>query len=210
MAGTPGRSGRATRELPRDLQEVKCKTKVAHVDDEISAKPSILLRRLGVWDEEQARQAHEELARDAFDFLLELRLGEDWSVFLRRLESLRRGVDLPEGRVPATFLVAEAERQVVGRVSIRHELNAYLAEVGGHIGYAVRPGFRRRGYATEILRQSLSVASTIGLDRVLVTCDADNVGSAKVIENCGGVLENVVPGREWSVDKCRYWVETGS
>ena len=180
------------------------------MEDEISAQPPILLRPLGIGDEEQARQAHEELARDAFDFLLELRLGEDWSVFLRRLESLRRGFDLPEGRVPATFLVAEAERQVVGRVSIRHELNAYLAEVGGHIGYAVRPGFRRRGYATEILRQSLTAASTIGLDRVLVTCDADNVGSAKVIKNCGGVLENVVPGRDGSVDKCRYWVQTGS
>jgi predicted acetyltransferase len=71
--------------------------------------------------------------------------------------------------VPATFLVAEAEGQIVGRVSIRHELNACLAEVGGHIGYGVRPGFRRRGYATAIMRQSLAVASSIGLERVLVT-----------------------------------------
>lgn len=114
---------------------------------------------------------------------------------------------LPEDRAPATFLVAEAEGQVVGRVSIRHELNAYLADVGGHIGYGVRPGFRRRGYATSILRQSLAVAASLGLARVLVTCDDDNVGSARVIESCGGVLENVVPGRDGSLPRRRYWVK---
>jgi len=111
---------------------------------------------------------------------------------------------------PATFLVAEAEGQIVGRVSIRHALNAHLAEVGGHIGYGARPGFRRRGYATAIMRQFLAVASPIGLERVLVTFDDDNVGSAKVIENSGGVLENLVAGRDGSVPKRQYWVEIGA
>ena len=64
------------------------------------------------------------------------------------------------------------------------------AHEGGHIGYAVRPAHRRRGYATEILRQSLIVARAVGVDGVLVTCDDDNVGSAAVIERCGGVLES--------------------
>jgi len=170
----------------------------------------MLLRPLGVSDEEQALQAHEELAQEGFEFLFELEQGAAWPVYCRLLESQRLGVDLPEGRVPATFLVAEAEGQIIGRVSIRHELNAYLTEVGGHIGYGVRPGFRRRGYATAIMRQSLAVASSLGLERVLVTCDDDNVGSAKVIENCGGVLENVAVGRDGSVPKRRYWVEIGA
>ena len=172
-------------------------------------QPQILLRPPVVSDEQQALQAHEELAQDGFEFLLDLERGTAWPTYLGRLESLRLGVDLPKDRVPATFLVAEVEGQVVGRVSIRHELNAYLADVGGHLGYAVRPGFRRRGYATGILRQSLVVASALGLERVLVTCDVDNVGSAKVIEICGGVLQNVVPGPGGSVPKCRYWVEVG-
>jgi predicted acetyltransferase len=183
---------------------------VAKVDNETSGQPSMLLRPLVVSDEKQARQAHEELAKDGFDFLLDLRQGEAWPAYLGRLESLRWGVDLPKDRVPGTFLVAEVEGQVVGRVSIRHELNAALTEAGGHIGYAVRPGFRCLGYATGILRQSLAVASSLGLERVLVTCDADNVGSAKVIEDCGGVLENVVSGPEGSVPVCRYWIEVGS
>ena len=168
---------------------------------------SPLLRPLAAADEEQARQAHEELGSEGFEFLLNLEQGEPWPVYLDRLERLRQGIDLSEGWVPATFLVAEAEGQVVGRVSIRHELNAYLADVGGHIGYGVRPGFRRRGYATSILRQSLAIAASLGLARVLVTCDDDNVGSARVIENCAGVLENIVPGRDGSVPRRRYWVE---
>lgn len=183
---------------------------MAQVDDKTSQQPSLLLRPLGVSDEEQALQAHEELAQEGFEFLFELEQGAAWPVYCRRLESQRHGVDLSEGRVPATFLVAEAEGQIVGRVSIRHELNAYLAEVGGHIGYAVRPGFRRRGYATAIMRQSLEVASSIGLERVLVTCDGDNVGSVKVIETCGGVLESLAADRDGSVPKRRYWVEIGA
>jgi len=177
------------------------------VDDKISRQPSMLLRPLGVSDEKQALQAQEELAQDDFEFLFGLEQGASWPAYCGQLESQRLGVDVPEGWVPSTFLVAEAEGQIVGRVSIRHALNAHLAEVGGHIGYGVRPGFRRRGYATAILGQSLAVASSIGLDRVLVTCDDDNVGSANVIENCGGVLENVVAGRDGSVPKRRYWVE---
>ena len=170
----------------------------------------MLLRPLAVSDEEQALQAHKELAQDGFEFLFELEQGLPWPVYCERLESQRLGIDLSEGRVPATFLVAEAEGQIVGRVSIRHRLNAYLAEVGGHIGYGVRPDFRRRGYATAIMRQSLVVASSIGLERVLVTCDYDNVGSAKVIENCGGVFENLAVGHDGLAPKRRYWVEIGA
>src|SRR5674476_1621830 len=110
----------------------------------------MLLRPLGVSDEEQALQAHEELAQDGFEFLFELEQESAWPVYCGRLESQRRGVDLPEGRVPATFLVAEAEGQIVGRVSIRHELNAYLAEVRGHIGYGVRWQASTRQGATQL------------------------------------------------------------
>lgn len=179
------------------------------MDDKISGQPQMLLRPLAVSDEKQARHAHRELAQDAFDFLLDLKRGEPWPAYLARLEGLRLGVDVPKGWVPATFLVAEVDGQIVGRVSIRHHLNPYLADVAGHIGIGVRPGFRRRGYATAILRQSLAVAASTGLARLLVTCDANNVGSINVIEKCGGVLEDAAAAHR-DVHKCRFWVEAGS
>lgn len=176
------------------------------MDEETSGQPPILLRPMAVSDEHDARHAQWELAIDAFDFLLDLKRGEPWAAYLERLERLRLGVEVPKGWVPATFLIAEVDGDVVGRVSIRHNLNPYLSEVAGQIGIGVRPAFRRRGYATAILRQSLVVAASAGLPDLLVTCDASNVGSIRVIERCGGILEDVAPARR-DVHKCRYWVK---
>ena len=93
-------------------------------------------------------------------------------------------------------------------MSIRHELNEWLLRVGGHIGYVVVPEFRRRGYATAILHWSLQIAhDTLGIGRVLVTCDDDNVGSIRTIEKNGGVLENVISGSDLATSKRRYWIE---
>ena len=101
-------------------------------------------------------------------------------------------------------MLAELDGVIVGRSSIRFELNEFLLTQGGHIGYAVRPGHRRLGYATEILRQSLVVARAGGVQQILVTCDDDNVGSAKAIEANGGLLENIVDID--GVPMRRYWI----
>jgi predicted acetyltransferase len=157
-------------------------------------------------DENEARDAHAELEAEAFSFLLGWEADKPWPAYLDELDRIRRGVELPEGYVPATFLIAEVDRALVGRVSVRHELNEFLANEGGHIGYAVRPQYRHRGYATEILRQSLIVARAEGVDRVLVTCDDDNMASATIIERLGGVLEDVRQGND-GIPKRRYWID---
>ena len=92
--------------------------------------------------------------------------------------------------------------EYVGRMSIRHELNYWLREVGGHIGYDVRRSRRREGHATAMLAAALEIAGELGIDRALITCDDDNIGSRLVIERNGGVLEDVRKG------KMRYWVAT--
>lgn len=163
------------------------------------------LRPLKVEDEKEAIAAHRELEVEGFPFLLEWDSTQRWASYLARLQCSRRGIAIPKHRVPATFLVGEVEGALVGRVSIRHELNRFLADVGGHIGYAVRPHHRGRGVATEMLRQALIVARSEGVGRVLVTCDEDNPASAKVIERLGGVFDDVRVDPA-GIRRRRYWI----
>lgn len=170
---------------------------------------ALRLRPLTMSDEKQALLAHQELGREGFTFLLDFQQADSWADYLLRLDNARRGIDVADGWVPATFLVAETEGHLAGRVSIRHRLNDFLLQVGGHIGYAVRPGFRRRGYGTQILHQSLGVARALGIDHALVTCDADNLGSIRIIESTGALLDE--PSRSESgtpPPKHRYWIAT--
>ncbi|GAA5118077.1 GNAT family N-acetyltransferase [Alloalcanivorax gelatiniphagus] len=110
----------------------------------------------------------------------------------------------PEWHVPCTTLWWVDGDDYLGRIAIRHRLNDFLLDVGGHIGYDVRPSRRREGHATAMLRHALPWARDLGIDPALVTCDDDNLGSARVIEAAGGVLEDV------RGVKRRYWVPTAS
>lgn len=106
----------------------------------------------------------------------------------------------PDGLVHADSYWVTEDQVVIGFLQLRHTLNDYLLEEGGHIGYSIRPTYRRRGHATRALGLALDRARELGLHRVLVTCDDDNLTSAKTIESQGGVLEDV------RADKRRYWI----
>lgn len=164
------------------------------------------LRPLREDDEAVFRAGHDAIAAEGHVFGLGLDDAPSWTAYLESLTNARHGVGLPDGFVPSTVLVADVDRVIVGRVSIRHQLNDFLAHEGGHIGYVVLAQHRRQGYATEMLRTSLQITSDLGITRVLVACDDDNLVSARVIERCGGVLENVVEGRT-GVAKRRYWID---
>ncbi|WP_246195776.1 GNAT family N-acetyltransferase [Halopolyspora algeriensis] len=144
---------------------------------------------------------------EGFEFGIGLKPETPWNDYLETLEQQRTGINIPEGFVPATFLVADVDGEIIGRTSIRHTLNDYLARYGGHIGYGVLPQHRRRGYATEILRQSLVVARAVGVDQTLLTCDDDNISSAAVIETCGGRLDSLVDTAPGVQPRRRYWID---
>lgn len=110
----------------------------------------------------------------------------------------------PDGWVPCTTLWWVDGDEYIGRIAIRHRLTPFLLDVGGHIGYDVRAGHRRRGHATAMLAAALPVARRLGIESALITCDEDNVASRLVIERNGGVFEDV------RGIKRRYWTPTGS
>ena len=156
-------------------------------------------------DERQFLEAHREMAAEGFTFGLGFDESKPFDEYVRQVERRSRGEDLLPRWVPNTFLVADVDGVIVGRSSIRHELNEFLAYEGGHVGYGVLRAHRRRGYATEILRQSVERAHDLGIELVLVTCDDDNLGSATVIERCGGVFDGHIVG-EAGTKMRRYWI----
>lgn len=127
---------------------------------------------------------------------------EDFAYYLEHLEYK----EPQEGLVPdSTFFCFDGKRNLmVGAMNIRHDLNDYLLKYGGHIGDGIRPSERRKGYATEMIRLALEECRKLGLTRVLMTCDKNNIGSAKSIIRNGGILENEVL-EEGSI-KQRYWI----
>lgn len=131
----------------------------------------------------------------------------DFDAYLRDLRDHSRGLNLPPGRVPYTMFWVVAGGRVVGRSSLRHYLNPFLEREGGHVGYDVRPTERRKGYGTLILGLMLGRARAFGLTRVLVTCDRDNVASARVIERNGGVFDSGTVSEKTGKPMSRYWIE---
>lgn len=158
-----------------------------------------------VWD----YRAEFEAVGDVLAGTADLGVAADFASWLADLRVDGSPDTVRPGRVPAdTFLaVCRSDRRLVGMVNIRHTLNDYLFQFGGHIGYSVRPCERRKGYAKEMLGLALNRCKALGLDCVLVTCDSENETSARTIRANGGVLENRVPEGDGFTD--RYWIEVG-
>lgn len=156
----------------------------------------------------EAVAARTELDSDDFDFLLGYSPRRGFDSYLEQLQAHEEGLGLPPGWVRSALWGAFVDGELVGRTCIRYELNESLAQVGGHIGYAVRPAHRKRGYATEILRLSLAQLAQRNISSALVTCRDDNVASARTIEANAGKLENTVDASDGPTK--RYWVPTGA
>jgi predicted acetyltransferase len=135
---------------------------------------------------------------------------QDFAGFLARVRQDAEGRRVfPDGQIgvpTSQFWLVEAGR-ILGSSRLRHRLTPELEHEGGHIGYDVRPSARRSGLGTILLRLTLARAWALRLARVRITCDADNIGSIRVIESNGGILEAEVPSIRRGVLIRQYWIE---
>lgn len=126
---------------------------------------------------------------------------ENFQDFLENNIKSSKGIDLKEWYVPQTLYWLSINGKLVGVGKLRHYLNESLLKNGGHIGYGILKSERGKGYGNLILQELLKKAKAIGIDKALLTCDEDNLGSRRVIEGNKGVLEKIEEGN------CHYWIE---
>ena len=132
------------------------------------------------------------------------KLERDFAGFIKKMRDFERGRNLPKGYVPSSYYWLVDNFEFIGETTIRHRLSKALLKEGGHVGYGIRPTKRKMGYGTKILTLALKKAKKLGIKKTLVTCNDDNIGSWKVIEANGGILQDKI--RHKGKLKRRYWI----
>lgn len=175
-----------------------------------SPSQKIHLRQPEAFDREQVMAYRKEfLAIDSrMDGTCALNEYDDFDAWLANVRRYSSPETTPAGKVPATqYLALDENEHLVGMVNLRHCLNDYLLEFGGHIGYSVRPADRKNGYAIQMLKLALDEAKALGIDRVRIACDRYNIASAKTIQANGGVLDGERYDPQDSTLTQRYWIK---
>ena len=133
---------------------------------------------------------------------------DDFAAYVQSLLNHAMPEHVNPGRVPYShFWLVTGQGRVIGTSRLRHYLVPHLEKEGGHIGYDVRPSGRGRGYGTRLLALTLCEARRMGLSRVLVTCDEDNLASRRVIEKNGGELASRGISERTGKPVLRYWID---
>lgn len=143
---------------------------------------------------------------DSLDGTSDLRNTETFEEWYRNVCNNLKEETVGEGLVPAsTFMAISIEDEsLIGMIQIRHRLNDYLLNFGGHIGYSIRKSERQKGYATEMLDLALKECKKLKIKKVLLTCDKNNIGSSKTMINNGAELEIEIPEEKRITQ--RYWI----
>ncbi|MBQ4579333.1 MAG: GNAT family N-acetyltransferase [Clostridia bacterium] len=160
-----------------------------------------------MYDEIAAYRNAMQKAGSSMDGTSGLNNYENPAEWLAHVRALQKEETCPPHLVTATLFVCvrQIDDRIVGMIDVRHRLNEFLAEYGGHIGYSVRPEERRKGYAKHMLSLALQEARKLSIPRVLITCDEDNIASARTIEANGGTFERLA-NLDGEILR-RYWIE---
>lgn len=163
-------------------------------------------------------KANEILEKELYDFIKEWEVfGENiipasiqindlsYNEWLDYNKKIEKKENCTKDIVTASNYFLVSNNRIIGGINIRHSLNEYLKKYGGHIGYGIRPTERKKGYAVLMLSLALSIIKDIGVNKVLITCNKNNIYSAKTIIKCGGILENETLKEDKVLQ--RYWID---
>lgn len=167
----------------------------------------IYLEQISLKHEEEIKKIKKEYDKNNEDYngAFFIKNIDNYVDTIETLDKSANGIVDNPSWVPSTCYVAiNKEGQIIGLGSLRHYLNENLLKTGGHIGYSVIPSERKKGYGTKILSLLLEKANEKKIEKVLVTCSKDNIGSIRIIENNGGILENKVHNDNKIT--YRYWI----
>ncbi|MCR5835135.1 MAG: GNAT family N-acetyltransferase [Lachnospiraceae bacterium] len=131
---------------------------------------------------------------------------EEFEKLIKLLDDCEHGLGDSQFASTTSFFVVDENNKLIGATSLRHYLTCEGYRTWGHIGFGVRPSERRKGYATQMLKMMLEEAKKHYIYIVLIGCYADNVGSYKTIEKCGGILEDIVSYEAYEGPIKRYWI----
>ncbi|MBI4232210.1 GNAT family N-acetyltransferase, partial [Candidatus Peregrinibacteria bacterium] len=132
---------------------------------------------------------------------------KDLAEYIEISDHHAKGQNLPENWVSySTFWLIDND-EFIGEAHIRHSLTPHLREIGGHIGYTIRPDKRRLGYGKKILTFCLEECKKLGINPALITCDETNLASKKIIESNGGIFEKANYQGEGKPLKLLYWIK---
>lgn len=146
-----------------------------------------------------------------YDFLDLEEIEEDFEIFVADLNSGRRHMHKPYEDwvepVPETILWLVRDDQFIGSFNIRHRLNWHLEKWGGHINFLIRPSMRGKGFGKKILQRGMACVCFLGIEKALITVNPENTGAQKIVEFCGGVLQDETPETAQFPPRKRYWLD---
>lgn len=150
---------------------------------------------------DEGRYLHHDIAR----------LDDDFERFAEELRTPKGVAHKPWQEwvepVPETVTWLVKDGEYIGTADIRHRLNWHLEKWGGHIHFIIRPSMRRKGYGKKILLKAMPIANHLGIDKALLTVDPENKGGIRVIESCGGQLEDELPETDQFPARLCYWLD---
>jgi predicted acetyltransferase len=175
---------------------------------------SLILRKITIEDKKEIEEMALEFlnANDEYPFEgvsdLKKVLDKSFEDFYNNLETNKHIDEIyPAYANQTTYVLADESGHIYGLANLRHELKGKLIEIGGHVGYGIRPSERKKGYATIQLGMLLEKINELGIEQALITCRENNIGSKKTMEKFIGKSDTLVPSMHEGIMEYRYWID---